>query len=167
MLQSFSIALPVSILWVLVTGRVTLGSLLVGSVIGVVGVHALRKLGVRLARRLTPDQIVAALQYAGLLVWNALVSSVQVTRLILSPRLDLHTGIVALRTGDTDPDQKLAAISAHSINMTPGQLVIDFDDRGTLFVHCIDYETTRRTLEADQDRRMRFLRRIVGEANYE
>lgn len=167
MLQSLSVALPISVLWVLVTGRISIGSVFVGLLIGLAGVLALRKIGVRPRRVITLDQVVATLQYAALLTWNAIVSSVQVTMLILSPRLDLRTGIVALRTGDTSPDQKLSAISAHSINMTPGQLVIDFDDRGTLFVHCIDFETTQRTLEAEQDRRMRFLRRIVREGGDE
>ncbi len=163
MLQYIVLAAPVSVLWVLITGRVSPGSFLVGFVIGLAMMLALRRLGVRLGKGLTLDQIAAVLQYTTLLAWNALVSSFQVTRLVLSRRLDLHTGIVALRTGDTSERQKLAALSAHGINMTPGQLVIDFDDRGTLFVHCIDLEASQRTLEAQQDRRVRLLRRMVGE----
>ncbi len=163
MLQYIMLAAPISVLWVLITGRVSGGSVLVGFVIGLAMMLALRRLGVGLRKRLTLDQIAAVLQYSALLAWNALVSSFQVTRLVLSRRLDLHTGIVALRTGDTSESQKLAALSAHGLNMTPGQLVIDFDDRGTLFVHCIDLEASQRTLEAQQDRRVRLLRRMVGE----
>jgi multisubunit Na+/H+ antiporter MnhE subunit len=167
MLQIFTMALPVGLLWVGVTGRVTVGSLLVGYVVGMVVLVSLRRLGVRLRATFTPRQAVAFLRYCAWLFWNTLVSSVQVARLILRPRMDLRTGIIALATGDTSTDQRLAALSAHGLNMSPGQLVIDFDNEGTLYVHCLDLEAARLTLEPDQARRLRMLQAVLGEDRHE
>lgn len=157
------VAAPISLLWVLVTGRVTLGSLLVGFVIGLGIALGLRRLGVRPTRRLTVDQLVAIGRYGAYLAWNGLRSSVQVARIILRPRLELHTGIVALHTGDRSEKQRLTALSAHGLNMSPGQLVVDFSDDGTLYVHCIDLDAVQPTLEAEQAERTLLLRRILGE----
>jgi multisubunit Na+/H+ antiporter MnhE subunit len=85
-----------------------------------------------------------------------------VVKLVLSPKIELKTGIIALQTGDKSADQKLAALSAHGLNMSPGQLVIDFEDGGTLYVHCLDLEASRPTLEAEQARRLHLLHRIIG-----
>lgn len=166
MLQIVTLAVPIGLLWAAVTGRVSAGSLVVGYAIGLLTLTALRQLRVQLRMRLTPRQALAMLQYGAWVLGDGLVSSVQVARLILRPRIDLKTGIVALPTGDASPEQRLAALSAHGINMTPGQLVVDFDNQGTLYLHCLDLEQARATLEPDQARRSRLLRTILGEEHH-
>ncbi len=155
-------ALPISLLWVAVTGRVEWGSLLVGYIIGVITLSVLSVLGIRFNQRFTPRQVISLLRYSALLFWNALVSSVQVALMLLRPKIELKTGIIALQTGDHSADQYLAALSAHGLNMTPGELVIDFGDDGMLFVHCLNLETSRPHLEAEQVKRLRLLREIMG-----
>lgn len=155
-------ALPISLLWVAVTGRVNWESLLVGYVIGVLTLAVLSLLGLRLHGGFTPRQMLALVRYSGLLLWNGMVSSVQVARMLMRPKIELKTGILALKTGDTTPEQRLAALSAHGLNMTPGELVIDFDDDGTLYVHCLDLETSRSLLETEQQERLKLLREILG-----
>ena len=162
MLHIFVPALPISLLWLAVTGRVEWGSLLVGYVIGVITLVVLGALGIRFQGRFTPRQLLAVLRYSAKLLWNGIVSSVEVAIILLRPKLDLQTGIVALKTGDTTPEQRLAALSAHGINMTPGELVIDFAEDGTLYVHCLDLETSRPRLNREQLERIDLLREILG-----
>lgn len=161
-IQILFLSLPISLIWMGVTGQVSFGSFLVGYVIGILTLLVLARIGVRFQKHIKPGQPLAVITYTGLILWNGLISSFQVVKLVLSPKIELKTGIVALPTGDHSADQQLAALSAHGINMTPGQLVIDFDDNGTLYVHCLDLEASRPTLEAEQARRLQLLRRIMG-----
>jgi len=160
-------ALPMSLLWVAITGRVDLGSLFVGYIIGVITLVVLSGLGVRFQTRFTPRQIVALLRYTALLFWNGLISSVQVALMLLRPKIELKTGIIALETGDHSADQRLAALSAHGLNMTPGELVVDFGEDGILYVHCLDLEVSRPHLESEQKQRIRLLRSILGVTEHE
>ena len=160
-------ARPISLLWVAVTGRVEWGSLLVGYVIGVITLTVLSALGIRFLGSFTLRQLIAVLRYSVLLFWNGIVSSVHVALMLLRPKIELKTGIVALKTGDATPQQRLAALSAHGLNMTPGELVIDFDDDGTLYVHCLDLESSRARLDSEQQERIKLLREILGVSDHE
>lgn len=155
-------ALPFSLLWVAVTGRVEWGSLLVGYIIGVITFTILSGLGISFRGRLTPRQVIAFVRYTATLLWNALLSSFHVARMLMRPKLELKTGIIALKTGDLTPEQRIAALSAHSLTMSPGELVIDFSEDGTLYVHCLDYENSRNRLDREQQQRSKMLREILG-----
>src|SRR5690606_27067929 len=135
LLRILLLSVPIALLWMGITGQVTIESFAVGYVIGLLVLPLRPRLGTRAGRPFSLAQPLAFLEYAALIFWNGLVSSLQVVKLVLSPKLELRTGIVALQTGDTSEGQEMAALSAHGINMTPGQLVVDFDDRGTLYIH--------------------------------
>lgn len=163
MIQFFLSALPVSVVWVAITGRVTLDSLALGYVLGLLALFALRLMGIRFDTPLTPDQPVALVQYAWGILWNGFRSSLKVVKLVLSPQIKLATGVVALQTGDLSEDQLLTALSAHAINTTPGEMVIDIADGGVLYVHCLDFEASRKVIDQEQVARLTLLRRILGE----
>src|SRR5690606_30403999 len=59
-------------------------------------------------------------------------------------------------------DSVIAGASAHSITVTPGQLVVDFDGTKTMYVHCLNVEEAAETLDRDQTRRLKALKRIRG-----
>ena len=155
-------SLLICLVWIGITGQVSLDGLFVGFIVGFLTLALLHRVGVSLPKTVKLGQPIAVLIYTARILWNGLISSFQVVRLVLSPKIELKTGIVALPTGDTSEQQQLAALSAHGINMTPGQLVIDFDDEGTLYIHCLDLDASRPTLESEQARRLRLLRRIMG-----
>ncbi len=160
--QKIAYSLLIGLVWVAVTGEVSLDGLFVGFIVGLLTLALLHRVGVDLPKRISAGQPIALLIYTAGILWNGLISSFQVVRMVLSPKIELKTGIVALPSGDKSEEQQLAALSAHGINMTPGQLVIDFDDEGTLYIHCLDLEASRPTLESDQARRLGLLRRILG-----
>lgn len=162
MTQILVSALPIALLWIAVTGRIEWGSLLVGYVIGLLTLVILDRFGIRLYGRVTLRQLIALTRYSVTLLWNGLLSSVQVARMLLRRDLQLKTGIIALDTGDRTPEQRLAALSAHGLNMTPGQLVIDFSDDGKLYVHLLNFDLSDTKLKEEQAARIRLLRELMG-----
>jgi multicomponent Na+:H+ antiporter subunit E len=167
MMQLLLLALPIAGVWVTITGRVTLDSFALGWLLGVLTLLMLRRIGVRFDNELSLAQPVAILLYTGEILWNGLLSSFKVVKLVLSPRINLATGVIALQTGDLSETQLLTALSAHSINTTPGELVIDIADGGVLYVHCLELEASRKVIEQEQARRLALLRRILRERDHE
>jgi multicomponent Na+:H+ antiporter subunit E len=162
-----TLAVPIALLWMAVTGRVSPGAALVGYLLGLALLLVLRQIGLRPRRGLGPRQVGAGLVYVGRLLTDVVLSSLQVARIILSPRPRLRTGILAVPSGDRRKDQLLTALSAHGISVSPGQLVIDVDDMGTLYIHCLDLAASRPTIEAEQRGRLKLLRAAVGETDDE
>lgn len=167
MIQYLLSALPIAIVWIAITGRVSLDSFALGYFLGLVTLAALRLLGIRFGKVRSADQLLAVLIYGGTILLNGFKSSLKVVKLVLSPKIKLETGIVALNTGDLSESQLLTALSAHGINTTPGQLVIDIADGGVLYIHCLDLEASRAVVEPEQARRIHLLRRILGERIHE
>jgi multisubunit Na+/H+ antiporter MnhE subunit len=165
MIQFLLSALPIAVIWVAITGRVTLDSLGLGYVLGLFALFVLRLMGIYFDKPLKLDQPVAILTYIVGVLWSGLRSSLKVVKLVLSPTIKLETGIVALHTGDLSESQLLTALSAHGINTTPGELVIDIADGGVLYIHCLDLEASRPVIEQEQAHRLHLLRRILGEAD--
>jgi len=99
---------------------------------------------------------------------DILVSGVDVAKRVLYPGKDLpiNPDIVPVFTQDETRDPIISAMSAHSITITPGQLVVDFDEddeRGVvMYVHALDIDECSDTLAPEQTRRMKLFKRILG-----
>ncbi len=90
-------------------------------------------------RRL-PGSLAAVFIYTVRLLYNMFRSGIQMARIILDPKLPLKSGIVAIDSGcESDLGQ---ALSAHATSLPPGELFIEGDANGTLFIHTLDVETT-------------------------
>ncbi|PLX39037.1 MAG: Na+/H+ antiporter subunit E [Hyphomicrobiales bacterium] len=72
-----------------------------------------------------------------LFFYELVLSAVRVARIVLTPKIDLHPGIIAYPL-TVDRDFEITLL-ANLITLTPGTLSVDVsDDRKTLYVHCID-----------------------------
>jgi multisubunit Na+/H+ antiporter MnhE subunit len=72
----------------------------------------------------------------------------------------VNPGILAVRVDDDS--EVIAGLSAHGITITPGQLVVDFDEQQQLiYVHCLDVEANIPRIQAEQTRRLPYLRKVV------
>ncbi len=106
---------------------------------------------------------VYALNYGGRLigywVWLAremVRSSLDVSRVVLSPDLPVSPRIVEIRATALHPlDQ---AILGNSITVTPGTLTLDVHE-GVLKVHCLTRDGAESLLTGEMDRRVAALRR--------
>jgi multicomponent Na+:H+ antiporter subunit E len=158
-------AIPMALMWVLLTGRLTLDSFLVGYLVsfalllGILRNHALRE---GMMGRSLPGRLVTLVVYTLTLFRDIFLSGIDVAKRVLAPTLLLRPGILAVPTQDPDEHAVVAALSAHSITITPGELVVDFDENRVMYVHCLDVEASAANADRAQVRRLEMLRRILG-----
>jgi len=130
-------AVFLSILWLLLTGSLDPQELIVGAV-AVLAVVALASGSVRsltkCERSLLRRAAYAAV-YVPYLLWQILLSNVDVARRVANPALPISPGIVRVRTKLKSPLGRLFLTS--SITLTPGTLTVETDGPD-LFIHWID-----------------------------
>ena len=108
--------------------------------------------------RQLPGSLAAAGVYTARLLFNMFRSGLQMVRIILDPRLPLKSGIVAIPTGcESDLGR---ALSAHAISLPPGELFIEMDKDGTMFVHTLNVDVTLEQAGAAQEIQRELIKKI-------
>ena len=123
-------ALPLAFGWIIYTAQPTPGNLLLGYLFGIVVVIATGLRGDSLRVRNAPRQLFNLAAYIIYMAWEVLKAGVEVSRIILAPSLPIDPGVSAINTLDATENELIAAISAHGITITPGELVVDFEESG-------------------------------------
>lgn len=108
-----------------------------------------------------PARAGAALIYVPLVAIDVIRSGIAVTRLVLRPSLPVRLGVVG--TPALPGPEWVRAANAHAVTLTPGELILDMDER-TLAVHCLDAPASADSLPAAQGWRRRWLLRIADQA---
>jgi multicomponent Na+:H+ antiporter subunit E len=133
--------LGLPVIWCLVSGQVTIGSLFLGFIFGVIVVQPFNKL-YRLDEVVTPtgdwfSKIPKKLVYFYVLVKEIIKANIMVAKIVLSPKIDINPGIIRVPIR-TKTNIGITGI-ANTITLTPGTLTVDIsDDESALFVHSID-----------------------------
>jgi multicomponent Na+:H+ antiporter subunit E len=91
---------------------------------------------------------------------DILLSGLDLTRRLLSPDMKLRTGIIAVPT--QEKSCIVAALSAHAITITPGELVVEFDGDDVLYVHCLDVDAAEVHERKMQTHRRELIDEIIG-----
>jgi len=175
MARTLFLAFPMALLWMALSGEFSLVSLIVGYVFGAAVLLTIRlntsfdrgNSPVRLLR--IPDQILAFVIYIARLSIDVILSGIDVAWRILTPPnqdLPIAPGVFEVSTQDETNNLFVSALSAHSITITPGELVIDFEERGgetIMLVHALDKDSSNiENLEREQANRLGLIRRILG-----
>lgn len=109
--------------------------------------------------RLLPATTWAIFRYVVSLAYDLIVSGIQVARIVLNPALPIQQGNIAI---PTDCDSETAqALSAHAITLTPGELVVEMADDGTMYTHVLDASHAAENAAAAQQMREQMLRKIM------
>ena len=147
-------ALLLGVIWVALTGDLSLANVAFGVLLG--------GLAVRVARPLGPDPVFAKvrpLKVVGLLLylaWQIVVANLKVVAAVLGPRRLLRPALVAVPL-DVTTDGQITALS-NLVSLTPGTLSLDVSpDRRTLYVHAISAsspEALRREIKDGFERRV-------------
>ncbi len=147
-----------TVIYLALTGNVQPVNILIGFLIGI-GISILvRPEGLEIAWKRFPLAMVSALRYMGILLLDMLKSGVQVGLVILNPRLPINPGIIMI---EADCQSELStALTAHNLTLTPGELVIEMDNRGELFVHCLDESQSERYIRDVREIRKNLLSKI-------
>ncbi len=154
------LAVPLALVWMVITAQLNPGGFAVGYGVAL-GVLLLLRPQVALNPLRLPRQFVGVVIYVLVLFRDIVLSSVDVAVRVLSPDMKLHPGIIAVPTQDPQARETVAAFSAHNITITPGELVVEFDDNHTLFVHCLDVHAASDHAEANQRRRLLLINRML------
>lgn len=160
------LALPLAIGWTIYTAQPTPGNFLLGYIfsVSVLMATSIRGESVRLSN--TPRQLYNLAAYTMYLASEVLSAGVKVSRLILMPSLPINPGMSSVNTQDATENELISAVSAHGITITPGELVVDFEDTDEagvmMIVHSLNLDASGKSLEAEQKRRLVRIRGILG-----
>lgn len=162
LIQNIILAIAMAVGWVFLTAQINFDGFLLGFTVSFVVVMLLMR-DVKLNPLRLPIQIFALIVYSIILARDIFLSGIDVSQYVigdLTGTKKANPGIARLNV--KDDGEIVNALTAHGITITPGQLVVDYDDEGNVYVHCLDIASAEK-LEADQDKRLAHLRRIVGQ----
>ncbi len=126
--------------WVMLNGRVTADTLLVGAVAALIITLLFRDgLSFFTELRATPQAFVAGVRYYGYFFQELVKSNLKLTAIVLSPDLPINPGIVKVRTKLKSRMGRL--MLANSITLTPGTLTVELDGEW-IYVHWVTVEST-------------------------
>jgi multicomponent Na+:H+ antiporter subunit E len=153
---------PMALIWLGITSHLSLEGFLIGYLVSLTIILLVRPRAFRVSLPRLPGQMLALFIYIGVLFRDIFLSGIDVARRVLSPRMPLKLGVVAVPTQDPDRSAVIAALSANVISLTPGELVVELEDQTVMYVHCLDVEATAARARQVQARRLSLLQQIRG-----
>ncbi|PJF22208.1 MAG: hypothetical protein CUN56_07165 [Phototrophicales bacterium] len=161
-LRSVLFPLPFAFVWMALTQQTDLVSFALGYVIAF-AISLLITTGDerRLVRiNYIPRRVGALLRYSFILSRDIFMAGIDVSLRVMGFRPIDRSGIIAVEV--KDQSALMAALSAHSITITPGELVVEFDEQaGVMYVHCLDVERSLPKAAAEQEERLKLFKRIL------
>lgn len=147
-----------AVVYLLMTGNFEPINLAFSVIIGI-GISSLvRPQHLSIQWRRLPIALAAIAGYLIFLLVDLWKSSIQVGRILLDPRLPIQPGIIHI---DSGCESELAiALSAHAISITPGELIVEMDDRGQMYAHCLDSSQAEELITEAQEVRRNLLSKI-------
>lgn len=139
----FLINVLLSLAWGAVTGSFSAVNLVFGFVLGTGALYLIRE---QVGTSGYFTRAGKTLSLGVLFIYELILSSVRVAKIVLQPKIDLEPGIIAYPL-TVDSDFEITML-ANLITLTPGTLSVDVsDDRKTLYVHCIDVPDPQATID--------------------
>jgi multicomponent Na+:H+ antiporter subunit E len=112
-----------------------------------------------------PRGLWAMVVYLYLVAKNVLLGGIQVARLVLDPGMPLKSGVVAIKPAC---DHELGqALIAHAISLSPGELLIETGEDGTMYIHSLDVDQTEQVTGKQQKYWHYLLNLIFGDSSRE
>lgn len=107
-----------------------------------------------------PRSIWASIKYAVILAYDLAASGVQMARLVLAPKMPVEQGIIDIPSNCQS--ELGAALSAHSITLTPGELVVEMAPRpeNDMFTHVLEAQKAPSYVHDAQEMRRELLDQI-------
>lgn len=161
-MSRFLLAVPLAVIWIILSDHASIESFVIGYVLSLLIIRlVLQERTIRLNPARMPGQFIALVIYMMVLMRDILLSGIDVALRAVSLR-PLKPGIISVSV--QDERSVVAGLSAHGITITPGELVVDFDqEKHVMYVHCLDADHAIANLEGDQARRLKMFRRILGD----
>jgi multicomponent Na+:H+ antiporter subunit E len=139
------------LLWVLLSGKLDPFHLVVGGLVVSFVVWQMQGLPALQPPELPRLRYARVLPYAGWLLWQMILSAVQVARVVIHPRRHLNPQLIQFRC--EQPSLIAGVVLANSITLTPGTLTIELQDH-RFVVHALTTKTAADLLTGDMARRV-------------
>ena len=112
-----------------------------------------------------PAVLWAVLRYSARLVWDTIRSGLDVVAIVFHPDLPIRPGVFAVPCMGRS---KLGtALSAHSLTLAPGEMVVAIDEENTLYTHALHARTDEHGVLELDCRRCELLWKIFEYASTE
>jgi len=147
-------------IYLALTGNLQPNNIVLGALVASFATLLLRPEPSRGDVRRLPAAIWAILRYIAILAADAVKSGLAVARIVLDPALPIRPGIIAIDSGCSS--ELGAALSAHALSVTPGELVIGIDDDGVMYTHCLDATRSAEYVAQAQEMRSDLLSKIFA-----
>jgi len=161
-LQFLNLWLTLMLIWLTANGTLAQDIVIAGAVISTVIALIFAAFSeVYSVIRWSPKVIFYYLMYLCVFFIELVKANLNVLRLVFSPRIDIHPGIVEIKTTLKSPIGRLAL--ANSITLTPGTLVVDIID-DSLFIHWINVSSSEPVTATEEisSRFEKYLKVIYG-----
>ncbi|MCL4255769.1 MAG: Na+/H+ antiporter subunit E [Anaerolineae bacterium] len=157
------LALPLGIVWLILTGVISIESFLVGYAVSIVVIMlGVRSVSVDIDLSALPLRAWLLVRYSLFMFWQIALASFDVSLRVFNFK-PVKAGIIAVPIGDDTGDEIIGGASAHSITITPGEMVVAYDkDCKIMYVHCIDIDQSGKTLDSAQANRLAYFKRILN-----
>ena len=152
---------PIALLtltYLALTANLALINIAAGLIIAALVVLLVRPRPHKVTWRQVPGRTIALGRYVLLLIYDLVVSGLQVARIVLDPALPIKPGIIAIPSRCRS--EMASALNAHAITLTPGESVIEMSEDGIMYTHCLDAEQSKEVIEQAQKLRVDLLEKI-------
>ena len=159
MTRIINISIPLFLVYLALSGNVQPSNLVIGALVSV-GVALLmpkQELQFVPLKRL-PQFLWAGIRYLFVVAWDVIRGGISTARIVLDPKLPLNPGIIAIPSGSKS--ELGTALSAHSITLSPGELVVAMDDEGVMYTHCLNVDESEAMVAEAQSLRKNLLSRM-------
>ena len=140
-MRQIQTAIPIFLIYLAFSGSLTWPNLVIGMLAALLVSVLLPRVSTPVfpLKRL-PVFLWSLLRYLFVVIADILKGAVSTARIVLDPRLPINPGIIRIHSGSKT--ELGSALSAHAISLSPGELVVEMDAKGDLFVHCLDVDNS-------------------------
>lgn len=157
-LQYLPFILFISIIYFFLSANLEILNIILGLLISV-GITFLLKPQIKpYSLRKVPIAFVAMVQYIFILIIDIIKGGIMVAKLAVNPKLRIKPAVISIPSGCETELAK--ALSAHAISISPGELVIEIDEKGIMYTHVLDERKSFEYRELAQQIRKDLLRKI-------
>jgi multicomponent Na+:H+ antiporter subunit E len=152
------VTLPLLIIYLALTSNLALNNILLGLLVSTTIAILIRPQRQHYQLHRLPGTLWAVGQYVLILMVDIIKNGLQVARIVLTPSLPIQPGIISIPSQcDTEFG---TALSAHAITVSPGELVVEVGEDGTMYTHCLDATNSEQKAAEAQRMRVNLLQKI-------
>jgi multicomponent Na+:H+ antiporter subunit E len=150
--------IPLLLVYLALTSDLSISNVVLGTLIATLVSYLIHPQHLKLNIRRAPAAFTAMAHYIIILAVDVIKNGLQVAKIVLTPGLPIEPGIIAIPSHcETEAG---TALSAHAITVSPGELVVEISEDGTMYTHCLDANNSEAKAAEAQQMRVNLLQKI-------